>query len=515
MNGYIYDPHTLVAVADFAASGYQLPMEFVSGETGTISTPDKLRNFDRHFVKLDGFDAVWRISGQSVKNNVTTLSIEDALTALNGMAAKTSISNDLTVSASTAIALLGGGVTGVDGYAAPAYVDLGDSFLPQHLTVDRLCGFSFYSHFSQIGATTSANPNQSHANGLTSLAVALLDPFSGEDIVRQVTTKSGSKYALLDLYALLTQLRARGYAVTAHIISTPGDGFALPNDALLRVNSAPYILAAGDTYIVRQNRVTEFAVERLQAGQLPGYKYLWAADAAPYQYGGELRFTTEQNLAMSRAGSLGPLLRRTDPTKAGLKLYTPPGAEMQSVLALRIDQYGGDPLPVIMGDGHHELTEYTATRMGMVTHVRIPYALTLSQNYDKFCDYYLRASGEVTASDYAQIPGQLLTKFDTPVTTWENGLPLAEEEFTKNKVEHKLTFKSEKIYHVGQRIRAVMETETIDTVISSVTVSSDDSRRTYRCGDLATSASEKLRSNSWRYGQRLPLNPYVGQLVFT
>lgn len=91
---------------------------------------------------------------------------------------------------------------------------------------------------------------------------------------------------------------------------------------------------------------------------------------------------------------------------------------------------------------------------------------------------------------------------------------LAEEQLATNEYKHKAEFRSDKRFHMGQRIRLVMDGFTFDTSISEVRKTSDSSMYKYVCGELPVTTTEKIKDSSWVYGRRLPLNPRKGQLVF-
>lgn len=129
--------------------------------------------------------------------------------------------------------------------------------------------------------------------------------------------------------------------------------------------------------------------------------------------------------------------------------------------------------------------------------------------------YFLNSALEVVNDSTQQIQGRIEYKIsDTNLPNWDSGKTKANEMFEDNKWEHKVEFKSDKVYHVGQAIRLFLERATLDTAIDKVWLESGDNLYHYSCGDLPTTASEKIKANGWTYAKRLPANPYVGQLVF-
>ena len=75
-------------------------------------------------------------------------------------------------------------------------------------------------------------------------------------------------------------------------------------------------------------------------------------------------------------------------------------------------------------------------------------------------------------------------------------------------------FASDKVFHLNQPVRLMLERGILNTAISKVTIKSKDDRYYYTCGDLPQTAAQHIKANSWSYGSRLPHNPYAGQLAF-
>lgn len=86
--------------------------------------------------------------------------------------------------------------------------------------------------------------------------------------------------------------------------------------------------------------------------------------------------------------------------------------------------------------------------------------------------------------------------------------------FAANSWKHKVEFASDKVYHLNQPVRLMLERGVLNTAISKVVIKSNDERYFYTCGELPQTAAQHIKANSWTYGQRLPHNPYKGQLVF-
>ena len=86
--------------------------------------------------------------------------------------------------------------------------------------------------------------------------------------------------------------------------------------------------------------------------------------------------------------------------------------------------------------------------------------------------------------------------------------------FGQNQWKHKVEFASDKVFHLNQPVKLMLERNVLNTAISKVTIKSGDDRYYYTCGELPQTAAQHIKANSWSYGKRLPHNPYVGQLAF-
>lgn len=84
MIGYIRDPKTWNAVQMVTVTSYELPLETAQGETGKVTIAGSLdSDYTRYIISIDGFDYVFKITGQSTgSENQTTITIEDLVSIM-------------------------------------------------------------------------------------------------------------------------------------------------------------------------------------------------------------------------------------------------------------------------------------------------------------------------------------------------------------------------------------------------------------------------------------------------
>ena len=125
--------------------------------------------------------------------------------------------------------------------------------------------------------------------------------------------------------------------------------------------------------------------------------------------------------------------------------------------------------------------------------------------------YYLDENMQMVQNKDEQINGY--TKTET-VSSTADAQDKAMAAFGANQWKHKVEFASDKVFHLNQPVRLMLERGILNTAISKVTIKSKDDRYYYTCGDLPQTAAQHIKANSWSYGSRLPHNPYAGQLAF-
>lgn len=180
----------------------------------------------------------------------------------------------------------------------------------------------------------------------------------------------------------------------------------------------------------------------------------------------------------------------------------------------------------------YELTERTGYTVATPVYFHDGHSYLLSESYDgDVCSafvgipaspsgwsplpanqrFYLDENMQMSSSKTDQINGY--TKIET-CTDAADATSKATAAFGANQWKHKVEFASDKVFHLNQPVRLMLERNVLNTAISKVTIKSGDDRYHYTCGELPQTAAQHIRANSWSYGQRLPHNPYTGQLAF-
>lgn len=178
-------------------------------------------------------------------------------------------------------------------------------------------------------------------------------------------------------------------------------------------------------------------------------------------------------------------------------------------LAVQIADVTTTPHNVVFNDGHSQLATAAYSRSGAakITTVHPVAIITGYDEQDKpiyevdqngeivynteVQDYYLSASGAVSETVPAvRASGEWLT---LAVRTKDDPLIKAEEQFAKNAESHKLEFWSDRAFAVLDPCVFRVYGETLASYISYVGRRSGDGRIFYRSGELATTATEKLK----------------------
>lgn len=126
---------------------------------------------------------------------------------------------------------------------------------------------------------------------------------------------------------------------------------------------------------------------------------------------------------------------------------------------------------------------------------------------------YLDANGNPTYTKALQINGYTTyAEYDGHDMSRE--LLIAAEIFSQNEHSHKIEFASDRLLHIGQKVKLLTSRGVIDSVINRVMLKSNDNRYYYACGDLPVTATDKIKAFSWLWGGNLPNNPSKGTLFF-
>ena len=188
------------------------------------------------------------------------------------------------------------------------------------------------------------------------------------------------------------------------------------------------------------------------------------------------------------------------------------GGSGQSLL-LSFSEYSGysTSTPVYFKDGHSYLLSESYDGDVCSCFIGIPSSpSSFPPPRANYC-YYLDENMQMVQDKSFQINGYTKTE---SVSDTSDAYSKAEAAFGQNQWKHKVEFASDKVFHLNQPVKLMLERNVLNTAISKVTIKSGDDRYYYTCGELPQTAAQHIKANSWSYGKRLPHNPYVGQLAF-
>ena len=109
-------------------------------------------------------------------------------------------------------------------------------------------------------------------------------------------------------------------------------------------------------------------------------------------------------------------------------------------------------------------------------------------------DYYLSSDNHISTTP-PQNRAKGIWKYYTAEVD-EDPLNVAIGAFSHNNDNHKIEFRSPKKLHLYQSIKMRLRNEIFSTIITSRVLSSDDYRYYYKCGNLATTLTEKIESET-------------------
>lgn len=164
--------------------------------------------------------------------------------------------------------------------------------------------------------------------------------------------------------------------------------------------------------------------------------------------------------------------------------------------------------PIYFHDGHSYLLSESYDGDVCSCYIGLPSSPTF---FPQQFTYYLDEYMQIVQDKSFQINGY--TKIET-VSDNADALDKATAAFGQNQWKHKVEFASDKVFHLNQPVKLMLERNVLNTAISKVTIKSGDDRYYYTCGELPQTAAQHIKANSWSYGKRLPHNPYIGQLAF-
>lgn len=152
------------------------------------------------------------------------------------------------------------------------------------------------------------------------------------------------------------------------------------------------------------------------------------------------------------------------------------------------------PHNIVFDDGHTTLDNETFSRVktAKVT------VLKQVENTDTYTEttWYLKTDGDIVDTEPALE--------DRPEGDWvyltiksdEDPHDKAAEEFKNNISSHKIEFYSDRSYYLWDTVNFVIDGELLQSSIISAYLSSSNNRYLYKCGDLATTLTEKVQKIS-------------------
>lgn len=138
--------------------------------------------------------------------------------------------------------------------------------------------------------------------------------------------------------------------------------------------------------------------------------------------------------------------------------------------------------PIVVGDGHTQLEEETYDKTA-IAKVTVISELGYPHNY------YLSIDGTISTSEpLYRAQGEWVTVKQTT----QNLNDTAEQAFAANRESHKIAFSSDKVLGLSTPVLLRLNDQTYRSEITYVGIDAKDSRFRYRCGELATTLTEKI-----------------------
>jgi hypothetical protein len=144
---------------------------------------------------------------------------------------------------------------------------------------------------------------------------------------------------------------------------------------------------------------------------------------------------------------------------------------------------------IVFNDGHSELSDETFSR-NKTAKITVLKATDTEGVYTT-TTWYLSADGEISQtvpSERAEGNWEYLT-----ISKDENARAKAKEKFSENIASHKIEFYSDRIYNLWDTVCFKIDGELTESRIVGIFISSDHIKYLYRCGDLATTLTEKVQ----------------------
>lgn len=168
-------------------------------------------------------------------------------------------------------------------------------------------------------------------------------------------------------------------------------------------------------------------------------------------------------------------------------------SENENNLVLDISSPVTIPHNIVFDDGHTTLESetFSRTKVAKITSMQS----TDTQGVFNTETWYLGKDGVIYKTDPPAERADGDWKY-LQVNKDDDVEQAVSEEFKKNLSSHKIEFYSDRIYYLWDRVRFVIDGELLESSIISAQLSSDNKRYLYKCGDLATTLTEKVQKIS-------------------
>ena len=150
------------------------------------------------------------------------------------------------------------------------------------------------------------------------------------------------------------------------------------------------------------------------------------------------------------------------------------------------------PHNIVFDDGHSTLDTETFSRV-KTAKITVLKATDTSGVYEN-TTYYLAKNGDISETvPEERAEGDWVY---LQIGKDDDAREKASEEFKKNISSHKIEFYSDKTYYLWDTVNFVIDGELLQSAVISAYLSSSSNRYLYKCGDLATTLTEKVQKIS-------------------
>lgn len=496
MIGYIIEPLSLNIEKTISFTEYNLPLDGLPSSSGTVTLPEKIMaDYSNYIFMIDGIEDLFVINEYSISNtNTTSLSISPLMKAICEFAGKISMYDGFTPGPLVDTHILEDGISEIicsanmNSIGYESYIQSKSKYLPLARTLASINGRNLMDIYqngrSDLYSNFLENTNTNISSHIDEIKLESVAKDSG--IIHYILDPiKFAEYTIYNGIRFQAKLQNHSYFLHENPLAEEGDGI-IYGDRKYRVVGTP--TQFGDLAIEEDNTVDNIKL---------------IAYDAPYLF--------DNRILKFHKYSLNWI----EPTKIRLGETS----VLRSAILVNLEKTELTPKIIYFNDGIAEIKSASFDN-DVVTCVTVHVISTKTSVWNStIFSYYLKSDLTVTSIKSEQLQGKNVSlSYKTSKTyenmDWNDSLQLAVDEFAKNTYKHKVEFYSKEKMYCGQMVKLIFDDKILDTQITSISLSSSDNRYLYTCGEGSNTASEKIKSNSWKYGRRLPLAPYKGQLVF-